>query len=250
MSILVKQEYYKIIKQRSNLFFLIGMFILQIAIAAYTLKYSQFLSTKDAFVNNYFAYLPTIFFFIAICSTSITKERQYGTLRSLLYRQYSYNQVLLSKIIALVTYTIFIFLISSVFSVILKLTLFHNLTLTKTIWKNFALTNLSQFLTLLFLMSFVILLGTFFNNSNLALTTGIIGYFAINIFNQLFLYLVIKFKWLKWNPLNMMNLGSQLQDNRLHKLTQLSLPELSIGYSLYIVLFLALALYSFRKRNV
>jgi len=250
MTTLLKQEYYKLRKQRSNAIFIIGVLVLQIITALYSLKYPQVIAPKDLFMNSFFAYPPVILFFIAISSTSITKERQFGTLRALLYRKFSYTQVLISKVISLVSYALFSLLLTSIFSIILKFLLFRDFSITKSIWKQFLLTSLDQFLTLIFLMSLVILLGTIINNSNFALTTGIIGYFAINIFNQILLFLVAKFNWLKWNPLNMMNLGAQLQNHNLHKMTQLSLPVLSIGYTFYILLFLGLALYSFRKRNV
>lgn len=77
----------------------------------------------------------------------------------------------------------------------------------------------NNFLSAIFLMSLVILLGMIINNSNFPLTTDIIGYLAINIFNQILLFLVAKFNWLKWNPLNMMNLGARLQNHNLHKMT-------------------------------
>lgn len=250
MGILTKQEFYKLSKQRSNQFFIIGSILLQFVVALYALKYYKFLSFKEAFTNNYFAYIPTIFFFIAICSTTITNERQYGTLKSLLYRKFSYNQVLLSKIFTLFSYMFLTYLLNSIISLLLKFTLFNKFNLTQSILKSWLLTNFSQFLTLIFLSSLVLLLGTILHSSNLAITLGIIGYFVVNIFNQLLLYLIANYTWLKWSPFNMLNLGDQLQNNRLYQVTKLTLQELSFGYVLYVLLFLLLTFYAFRKHSV
>ncbi|GAB5055968.1 hypothetical protein COSHB9_03550 [Companilactobacillus alimentarius] len=139
---------------------------------------------------------------------------------------------------------------SSVVSLGFKFIFANKLDLTKAVWKAWLLTSLNNFLTLIFLMSLVILLGTLINNSNLALMTGLIGYFVINIFNQLLLGLISKFNWLKWNPLNMMNLGEQIQNHDLHQLTQLSLTQISVGYILYMSIFIILAIYSFCKKSI
>ncbi|WP_334351573.1 ABC transporter permease [Companilactobacillus sp. HBUAS56257] len=250
MITLIRQEFYKLCKQRSTQLFLIVLFAFQLFFAVISMKYPKFYSPKDAFTSNYFASAPILFFMIAICSMLITKERQFGTLRSLLYRKFSYVQVILSKIITLILFTISTVICSSVVSVIFKFIFANKVDLTEKIWKNFLLTNLNDFLTLLFLISLVILLGTLVNSSNLALTIGIIGYFVLNVFNQLLFALVAKFEWLKWNPLNMMNLGAQIQTNSYHQLTHLTMTQISVGYVVYVLVFLCLAVYSFRKKSV
>lgn len=250
MKTLIRQEFYKLIKQRGTQIFLVGIFAFQLLIAFCSKKYPKFISDKDAFINNYLAIFIVTFFIIAICSTIISKERQFGTLRSLLYREFSYIQIITSKIITILTFTIGVFLDVSIVSLIFKFIFANKFELTQKLWKTWLLNNLNQFLTLLFLMSLVILLGMLINNSNLALIIGTIGYFVINVFNQLLLTLVAKFNWLKWNPLNMMNLGQQIQSHSFHQLTQLSLPQISIGYIIYISIFIILTIYSFRKKSV
>ncbi|MDT6951390.1 ABC transporter permease subunit [Companilactobacillus alimentarius] len=250
MRTLIRQESYKYIKQRGTQIFLIGLFIFQLLIVFCSQRYPKVISNKDAFLNNYLSDFLITFFFISISSTIISKERQFGTLRSLLYRNFSYIQIIISKIITMLIFTIIIFLSSSVVSLGFKFIFANKLDLTKAVWKAWLLTSLNNFLTLIFLMSLVILLGTLINNSNLALMTGLIGYFVINVFNQLLLGLISKFNWLKWNPLNMMNLGEQIQNHDLHQLTQLSLTQISVGYILYMSIFIILAIYSFCKKSI
>ncbi|HIY93991.1 ABC transporter permease [Companilactobacillus sp. HBUAS56275] len=250
MITLIRQESYKLLKQRGTQIFLAGLFIFQLFVVFMSKKYPKFMNDKDAFLNNYLAIVPITFFIIAICSTVITQERQFGTLRSLLYRKYSYIQVITSKIVTLVGFTIALFVGNALVSLLFKFIFANKVELTHKIMKTWLLTNLNDFLTLFFLMGLVILLGTLINNSNLALIIGIGGYFVINVFNQILLALVAKFDWLKWNPLNMMNLGEQIQSHSLHQMTQLSMTQISIGYVIYVSLFIILAVYSFCKKSV
>lgn len=113
---------------------------------------------------------------------------------SLLYRQSSYNQIILSKITFLFLYIVATYLTSLIFSVVLKISLFISFSITNNIWKSWFLINLNRFLPL--------------------------------------------------------NFCDQLQDGRLQHLTNLTLPQLSIGYVFYIFLFMTLTFYAFRKRVV
>ncbi|RIM60914.1 ABC transporter permease, partial [Staphylococcus xylosus] len=64
-----------------------------------------------------------IFFLMIIqASTIITMEFHYGTIKNLLYRNYSRTSIIISKIISLVIYSLIIFAISIVISLILNLT--------------------------------------------------------------------------------------------------------------------------------
>ncbi|MGJ5718892.1 ABC transporter permease, partial [Staphylococcus equorum] len=58
-------------------------------------------------------------------------------------------------------------------------------------------------------------------------------------------------EWLKWLPINMLNLSSQIIDNDVMKpFTKLELHELFIGNIVYIVIFLVLVIFVFKKKNV
>ncbi len=64
------------------------------------------------------------------------------------------------------------------------------------------------------------------------------------------MFMMIKqHEWIKWNPVNMMNLGNQLQNAELSKLTRLPLSQISLGYLIYAAAFLALSLVVFKYRN-
>lgn len=250
MFTLLRQESYQVVHHRSIQLFIPFIAIFQLAIAEYAHYQPQLLTPHDVFTNNDYGFIPILFLALIIGSTYLTNERQNGTLRALLYRNYSRTQVLVSKWLTIFGLIVGLYGFSTLVSLTLKFSLFKHLANRGSIWLTWALNMLSTGLTLLFLMSIVLLLGTLFTSSTPAIMTGIIGYFIVTIFNQLCFYLYAKVSWLKWNPLNMINLGDQIQTPRLQQLTGLDLPTLAIGYIIYLLFFLALANYSFHTRNV
>ena len=250
MFTLLRQENRKLMHYRVIQLFIPFIMIFQFIIAIYAAHYPQLLTPYDAFVNNDYGFIPILFLTITIGSTYLTNERQNGTLRALLYRSYSRTKVLVSKWLTILGLMIGLSGFSTLMSLGLKLSFFRRLPNYGTIWHTWGLNMLSTGLTLLFLMSVVLLLGTLFTSSTPAILTGIIGYFIVTIFNQLCFYLYAKVSWLKWNPLNMINLGEQIQTPQLQQLTRLNLSTLTIGYIAYLLLFLTLANYSFQTRNV
>ncbi|WP_075887918.1 ABC transporter permease [Companilactobacillus crustorum] len=257
MITLIKQESYKIIKQKGFKIFLISLPIFQFIVSIYTLKFPNLLTNRNAFSGNFYAFIPIAIYLITIGSTMISYEVQYGTLRALIYRKYSRYKVLSSKFITVFILSIILYFYSNLTSFVIKLVFFNSkirlserVSSGKTIFQTWVLTNVSQFLSLWFLMSIVFLLGTMFSSSSPAITSGIIGYFVLAIFNQVFFIFIDKYDWLKWNPLNMLNLGAQIENSKYSSLTHLNMQQISFGYSLYVVLFLCLAFISFRKRKI
>lgn len=250
MLALLWQELYKLRHQRAIWLFTAFLIIFQLLMASYALRYPQLLAGTDAFTNSYYGFIPILFFSIANGSTYLTNERQSGTLRALLYRSYSRTKVLVSKWLALLILSSYLYLLCTTISFIIKLTLFNHITMTSHLWQTLGLSTLEQGLTLLFLMSLVLLLGTLFTSSTPAIITGVVSYFIITIFSQLNFILIAKFHWLKWNPFNMFNLGAQIENHHLQQLTELNLFAISIGYLGYLILLLSLAAFSFQRRNV
>ncbi|MCY7264611.1 ABC transporter permease, partial [Pseudomonas protegens] len=84
-----------------------------------------------------------------------------------------------------------------------------------------------------------------------SIAIGIIFYFAISIVSGILFALINQWEWLKWLPINMLNLSSQIIDNDMMKsFTKLELHELFIGNIVYIVIFLVLVIFVFKKKNV
>ncbi|OYN37291.1 hypothetical protein B7D92_08955 [Staphylococcus aureus] len=63
--------------------------------------------------------------------------------------------------------------------------------------------------------------------------------------------LIKKWEWLKWNPLNMLNISPQLLDYKyFSKMTHLDNTEMFIGNFVYIIIFLILVTLVFKKKNI
>ena len=62
--------------------------------------------------------------------------------------------------------------------------------------------------------------------------------------------LIDQHDWLKWNPVNMLNFGAQLNSPKLSSLTHLGINQMMIGYIAYGSIFLILGLLVFRRRNL
>ena len=108
----------------------------------------------------------------------------------------------------------------------------------------------AELLTTWLLISLVFLLANIFNNSAVAVSVEIVGYFderSRKLFNQL----IVKWEWIKWDPLTILDYPSQIRPlgTYLH-LTKLSLNQLAAGNLVYIIIFLAIGYLVFKKRNV
>lgn len=256
MLTLIRQELYKIFKRPLSAYFWVVLVLFQTGVAVYALYNSDALSPLAAFRSGYYTSIPITFFMIALCSTTVSGELQFGTLKAMLYRKYSFYQVLISKWFAQLIYLIFLTLVSVISSLTLQQLIFRNdfsLTATdgggKLLWQTWLLTSAGGFLSLLFLLAFVLVLATLFRSSTAAIITGISTFFIAGIFNQLLFTIIDQHEWLKWFPLNMMNLGNQIITPSLSKLTHLSMLGITSGYLIYAACFLGLGLFFFRQRN-
>lgn len=110
---------------------------------------------------------------------------------------------------------------------------------------------LLEYLNTWLLLSVVFLLASILKKSTNAVIVGITGYFALDVIGTLMYSLIHKFDFLKWNPINFLNLSNQVgAPDLLKHLTKLSINQLIIGNFIYIILFLTTGLYFFsRKEN-
>ena len=83
-----------------------------------------------------------------------------------------------------------------------------------------------------------------------SIAVGIVFYFATSILSGILTIVVDKWEWLKWNPISMMNIMVQITDKGMRKVTKLELHELFIGNIVYIIIFLILLVFVFKKKNV
>lgn len=257
MTTLIKQELFKMFKKKSSIIIPILIFILMIGLAILSKKYPDIMGSKLLFKQGYSAFSWIFFLMIIQASTIITMEFHYGTIKNLLYRNYSRTSIIISKIISLVIYSLIIFVISIVISLILNLTFFSDVNILKqsgdhlSLLQDMLLTALSNYVGMWLLLSLTLLISCIFKSPGVSIAIGIIFYFAISIVSGILFALIDQWEWLKWLPINMLNLSSQITDNEVFKtLTKLELHELFIGNIVYIIIFLALVIFVFKKKNV
>ncbi|PTI74861.1 hypothetical protein BU064_12045 [Staphylococcus succinus] len=257
MTTLIKQELFKMFKKKSSIIIPILIFILMIGLAILSKNYPDIMGSKALFKQGYSAFLWIFFLMIIQASTIITMEFHYGTIKNLLYRNYSRTSIIISKIISLVIYSLIIFVISIVISLILNLTFFSDVNILKqsgdhlSLLQDMLLTALSNYVGMWLLLSLTLLISCIFKSPGVSIAIGIIFYFAISIVSGILFALINQWEWLKWLPINMLNLSSQITDNEVFKaLTKLELHELFIGNIVYIIIFLALVIFVFKKKNV
>lgn len=258
MTQLLRQEFYKLSKQKST-WVLTILLIVQVLGFGYMSKSNhQYFPAETLFYTNFTATGWLTFIMIAFSAIIITSEFQYGTIKSLFYQKYSRSMILISKWLTMLIYSIFLYLLTAILS-LLSIVIF-SLNSVK-IMDKFSTnqTNLQHWLTVLganfvtlwLLLSLVFLLASIFKNSAVAISIGLVGYFALAVISGLMFLLIDKWNWLRWNPLNFINFGNQIQSVReMSKMTHLSNVEMLIGSLIYIAIFLIIGLLTFRKKEV
>ena len=251
MFTLTKQEIFKLVHKKSTWLCSLVLLIGQLTFA---------LLEKGNYYMTYFDYgymglsLITLFL-IAGSATIITSEFEWGTIKELLYRKYSRVQVLVSKWITILLYSIYWFVLEVIFTLVLKAIIFPKVNLGASVGDYTHLSFFSAYqgadlLTTWLLITLVFLLANVFNNSAVAVSVGIVASFIINLAGTFLYGLIGKWEWTKWNPITMLVYPNQLVDPHLAQMTKLSFNQLATGNIIYIVIFLAIGYLVFKKRNV
>ncbi|AFR99310.1 ABC transporter permease [Lentilactobacillus buchneri] len=258
MITLVKQEIFKLLHKKSTYAVSATLLILMTVFGVLTRNYPKYWGDpKGLFVEMFTGINWIVLFMIAACSSIIAMEFQYGTIKELLYRKYYRGQILVSKWITMLLYSIYFYALSFVWSMLLKVVLFNDkFKLSDTYQSGHSVIEaqwlgiIGSFLTIWLVLSLVLLLANVFKSTAAAISIGIIGYFALSMVSGVMFLLMHKWEWLKWNPLNMMNLPQQLLSSSVHKMTLLSTPEMVVGSLVYTAIFMAISYVVFKRRSV
>ncbi|MUV38755.1 hypothetical protein JNUCC1_02626 [Lentibacillus sp. JNUCC-1] len=257
MGTLVRQELFKLYKKKSTFILFGAVTIIMIFISVVSKTKPDIFEPKSMFTSAYAAYAWIVFIMIIQASTIITMEFQYGTIKNLLYRNYTRTQVIISKCITLFIYSIVLYASTSIIAIILKFFMSPDLGFldkangSMNLLQTFLFNALGNFVGLWLLISLVLLLSCVFRNTAVAIVIGIIFYFAASIVSGIMFLAIEKWEILKWNPLNMLNLSNQISSGgEIASLTRLSIGQLFAGNIIYIIIFLFLVYVVFRKKNV
>lgn len=259
MIYLYKQEIFKLLRRKSTLYSLIYLVFQNITVAVLSKIYPQHIDIQEMFADNFVSISFIVFIMIAATATIIASEFEYNTIKNIVYQSYPRRMILMSKWMAMLTYSISLYLLMMLLSLVNKFVLFggdysltdkvhHN---SFTLWQYFLTVNITNFVTMWLLLSVVFLLSSLMRKGATAITVGIIGYFAISIIGNFMFVLIGKWDFLKWNPINFMNYPAQMTATGLvPKLTHLTNNEMLLGNIGYILLFLTLGLYFFSRKEV
>src|SRR5699024_5613708 len=88
---------------------------------------SDIFEPEQVFTTAYSAFAYIVFVMIVQASTILTMEFQYGTIKNLLYRNYSRTQIIISKGLTLLIYSLFLYVSMVVISIIIKAIMFPDL---------------------------------------------------------------------------------------------------------------------------
>ncbi|MHC9533435.1 ABC transporter permease [Dellaglioa sp. L3N] len=256
MITLVKQELFKLLKKRSTPIISALLVIFIFGLAIVTKMNPTIFDAKGLFVQGFGAIFLLFLIMIATASTVVAMESQFGTIKDLLYRKYSRGAVLASKWLTVFLYSIYLNVLLFVAAIVAKLLFLPNFSLSSKVGDQTAVHALMTLLTgnfvnLWLIISLVLLLASAFNSSGASIAAGVGFYFLTSIVSSIQVLAIAKWDWMKWNPINMMNLSNQLSLGKAYEaLTKLSTEQLIWGNLGYTVIFLFLGYLVFKRKNV
>ncbi|MCY1591314.1 ABC transporter permease [Staphylococcus pettenkoferi] len=256
MGSLIKQECFKLCKKKSTFIIPIIVILLMVVQAIISKNYDDVFSPQSSIESAFSGFSWFIFLLIIQASTIISMEFYHGTIKNLLYRKYTRTNIIISKIITLVIFSLLYFIISIVVGFILWAIFFNDINLLESkgdelsLLSKMLLTGLGTYVGTWLVLSVTLLISCAMKSPGVSIAVGIVFYFATSILSGILTIIVDKWEWLKWNPISMMNIMVQIIDKEMKKFTKLELHELFIGNIVYIIIFLILVVFVFKKKNV
>ena len=256
MGTLIKQECFKLCKKKSTFIIPIIIILLMVVQAIISKNYDDVFSPQSSIESAFSGFSWFIFLLIIQASTIISMEFYHGTIKNLLYRKYTRTNIIISKIITLVIFSLLYFIISIVVGFILWAIFFNDINLLESkgdelsLLSKMLLTGLGTYVGTWLVLSVTLLISCAMKSPGVSIAVGIVFYFATSILSGILTIIVDKWEWLKWNPISMMNIMVQIVDKNMKKFTKLELHELFIGNIVYIIICLILVVFVFKKKNV
>ncbi|WP_190317131.1 ABC transporter permease, partial [Staphylococcus argenteus] len=115
MGTLIKQEFFKLYKKKSTFIAPIVFILLMVAQGYIATKYN--ITPKETFISGFNGFSWFALLLIIQASTIISMEFHYGTIKNLLYREYSRTTMIISKVITLFIISLIYFVITIIASI-------------------------------------------------------------------------------------------------------------------------------------
>lgn len=252
MKIDLSHEFYKFAHRKIPLY---GILIL-LGLMLYTVGTSYKIST-NLLAQGFGAGQWAIIIIIAIASDMISVEYRDHTIATLMYKTSNKASIYTAKFIVLVVYSVVLLASGIIFSFIIKILIvrselswqdiYHGHSLISALFINM----IGTMIYLLFVITLSFMLILLIKNNATVIVIGLaIGFLGSDL-SSLSMAAFSKIKnVLAWNPLNMINIITQLSNSEMSNVTHLMNSELIIGNLIYTILFFIVGLLIFKKQSV
>ncbi|MGX0019518.1 ABC-type transport system involved in multi-copper enzyme maturation permease subunit [Staphylococcus hominis] len=135
--------------------------------------------------------------------TIITMEFHYGTIKNLLFRNHSRNNIVISKIIPLIIFSLLIFIITIFISLLLNVILFSSMDILKQSGDNLSLLQehllnaLVSYIGMWLLLSLTLLISCILKSPGVSIAIGIVFYSAVSVISSILFIAINQWEWLK-----------------------------------------------------
>lgn len=250
MKTTLSHEFYKMTHQRSSWLAIIVLFGLML-----------YASTPTAYINKglvsqgFGAGQWVIIIIITLSSNFIAMEFRNNTMTTLLYKSPNRRSVFLSKLIVLVVYSFFLLAVSFLLALLIKFLLVNSRFDWNTIYHQHSLIinlliNLAGIaIYLLFIVTLSLMLITIIKSNAIVIVIGLFVGFLGSTISDVMMNALPGIKGiLAWNPLNMINIITQLSGSNGAPISGLTNAALVAGNLIYAIIFLFIGLWAFKKR--
>ncbi|MCI1923681.1 MAG: ABC transporter permease [Lentilactobacillus buchneri] len=246
------REFYKFRHQRIPLYGVIALLLLMLYSAFDGTKFSRLTISQGFGAGQWI-----ILILITVGSTFVDMEYQNGTIITLFYKNSNRVMIYLDKLLIIILYGFSLVIFSTIFTFIFKAILvgqrynWRAIYGQHSLFNNLMLNMLGSVVYMLFIVTLAFLLVSLIKVNAAVVGIGFIIVFWGSYFSSLLIIAVPGLSSImKWNPLNMIYVISQLTNSGLAKFTHLNADQLIIGNFVYALLFVALGYLSFKKRRV
>lgn len=252
MKINLSHEFYKFAHRKIPLY---GILIL-LALMLYTIGSSNEIS-RSLVSQGFGVGQWAIIIVIAISSDMIAMEWRNNTMATLLYKTSHRSILYIAKFIVLVVYSAILLVFGTIFSFIIKFLMigskyswqddYHGHPLVNALFLNMG----GTMIYLVFVIALSLMLILLIKNNATVIIIGLaIGFLGSDLSSLAMSAFPGLKSVLAWNPLNMINIITQLSNNEITKITYLTNLELIIANLVYDTVFFLIGMLLFKKRSV
>lgn len=123
---LYKQEVFKIIKSDSTYWLITALLLQNFLFAVIRHLYPEHFIPKELFVSNYATTSFIALIMIATTASIVSSEFEYNTLKNIIVESTSRQQIIISKWLTILTYSLVLYLLISCETLLNKLLFFHH----------------------------------------------------------------------------------------------------------------------------